>query len=96
MRATAIANVNIALVKYWGKRDPVLRLPQNGSLSVTLDGLYAETTVTFGEGRSVAEGRRAGGGCKSWCRRSPESAVFLLARERLVIIRAEGASGLTG
>ncbi len=32
----------------------------------------------------------------SLCRRSPESAVFLLARERLVIIRAEGVSGLTG
>lgn len=30
------------------------------------------------------------------CRRSPETAVFWLARDRLVIIRAEGASGLAG
>jgi hypothetical protein len=30
------------------------------------------------------------------CRRSPEPAGFFLAREILVIIRAEGASGLTG
>jgi len=29
------------------------------------------------------------------CRRSPKPAVFLLAREGLIIIRAEGASGLT-
>jgi hypothetical protein len=32
----------------------------------------------------------------SECRRSPETAVFFLARESLVIIRAEGAAGLTG
>jgi Domain of unknown function (DUF3825) len=30
-----------------------------------------------------------------WCRRSPESAVLILAKENLVIIRAEGAAGLT-
>ena len=30
------------------------------------------------------------------CRRSPEPAVFWLARDSLVIIGAEGASGLTG
>jgi diphosphomevalonate decarboxylase len=43
--ATARANANIALVKYWGKRNERLRLPQNGSLSLTLDGLGCETTV---------------------------------------------------
>ncbi len=46
--ATAYANTNIALVKYWGKRDDALRLPRNGSLSLTLEGLGAETTVRFG------------------------------------------------
>ncbi len=30
------------------------------------------------------------------CRRSPETAVFSLAKGPLVIIRAEGASGLRG
>ena len=32
----AYAPSNIALIKYWGKRDPVLNLPHNGSLSISL------------------------------------------------------------
>jgi diphosphomevalonate decarboxylase len=51
MRATAIANANIALVKYWGKRDPALNLPESGSISLTLKGLETTTTVSFGESR---------------------------------------------
>ncbi len=47
MKSTAIANANIALVKYWGKRDTKLILPQNGSISVTCDGLSTITTVEF-------------------------------------------------
>lgn len=43
----AKANVNIALIKYWGKRDEELILPMNSSLSLTLDGLYTETMLTF-------------------------------------------------
>ncbi|CEH16181.1 Mevalonate pyrophosphate decarboxylase [Ceraceosorus bombacis] len=35
--ATASAPVNIAVVKYWGKKDTKLILPTNDSLSVTLD-----------------------------------------------------------
>ncbi|GAA5935548.1 diphosphomevalonate decarboxylase MVD1 [Sporobolomyces koalae] len=35
--ATCTAPVNIAVVKYWGKRDTALILPTNSSLSVTLD-----------------------------------------------------------
>jgi diphosphomevalonate decarboxylase len=46
--ATARANVNVALVKYWGKRDPVLNLPATGSISLTLDGLGVEAAVDFG------------------------------------------------
>lgn len=34
---TASAPVNIAVIKYWGKRDVSLNLPTNSSLSVTLD-----------------------------------------------------------
>lgn len=45
--ATARAASNIALVKYWGKRDPALNLPHNGSLSMTLDGMHTTTTVTW-------------------------------------------------
>lgn len=49
MKASAEACANIALVKYWGKRDAALNLPAAGSLSLTLDGLVTRTTVTFGE-----------------------------------------------
>lgn len=49
MRATAKAHTNIALIKYWGKRNEELILPTNSSLSITLDGLYTETTVQFDE-----------------------------------------------
>ncbi len=45
--ATARANANIAFIKYWGNADDSLRLPVNGSLSMNLDGLYAETRVTW-------------------------------------------------
>jgi diphosphomevalonate decarboxylase len=44
---TARAGANIALVKYWGKRDLALNLPARGSLSLTLDGLITKTTVEF-------------------------------------------------
>ncbi|KAJ3414591.1 diphosphomevalonate decarboxylase [Chytridiales sp. JEL 0842] len=44
---TCSAPVNIAVIKYWGKRDPALLLPTNPSLSVTLsqDDLQSRTTV---------------------------------------------------
>ncbi|MEE8409027.1 MAG: diphosphomevalonate decarboxylase [Myxococcota bacterium] len=47
-KATARAHTNIALVKYWGKRDEALNLPAVGSISATLGELYTETTVTWG------------------------------------------------
>jgi len=45
---TARANVNVALIKYWGKRDPALNLPATGSISLTIDGLRVETSCAFG------------------------------------------------
>jgi len=45
--ASAVASPNIALIKYWGNRDQSLRLPANGSISMTLGGLETHTTVTF-------------------------------------------------
>ncbi len=43
------ANVNIALAKYWGKRDIELNLPTNSSLSISLPGLGTETTIQWFE-----------------------------------------------
>lgn len=48
MKATALAHPNIALVKYWGKRDDALILPHQSSLSLTLSPLSVTTTVEFG------------------------------------------------
>jgi diphosphomevalonate decarboxylase len=45
--ATAIAHPNIALAKYWGKRDDGVNQPAVPSLSVTLAGMATTTTVTF-------------------------------------------------
>lgn len=50
MRATIEATPNIALVKYWGKRDANLILPTNSSISATMDfTLTTRTTVVFGD-----------------------------------------------
>jgi diphosphomevalonate decarboxylase len=55
MKATAIANSNIALVKYWGKRNSDLILPYNSSVSMTLNNLNTKTTVEFSKKYSKNE-----------------------------------------
>lgn len=50
MKAIAKAHTNIALIKYWGKRDETLILPTNSSLSITLDQFYTETAVEYSRG----------------------------------------------
>ena len=45
MQATARAQPNIALIKYWGKRDTHRNLPAVGSISMTLADLYTRTQV---------------------------------------------------
>lgn len=47
MQARARARANIALVKYWGKANSRLKIPAVGSISITLDGLWSDTTVRF-------------------------------------------------
>ncbi|MCB0297776.1 MAG: diphosphomevalonate decarboxylase, partial [Calditrichaeota bacterium] len=47
MKKTALAHANIALVKYWGKRDAALNLPAVGSISMTLEALSTHTSVDF-------------------------------------------------
>lgn len=46
---TAKAHTNIALIKYWGKKDKTLNLPTTSSLSLTLNEFYTETMVTAGK-----------------------------------------------
>lgn len=43
------APVNIALSKYWGKRNVDLNLPTNSSLSIALPGLGTETSIQWKE-----------------------------------------------
>ncbi|MDO5090459.1 MAG: diphosphomevalonate decarboxylase [Cardiobacteriaceae bacterium] len=42
----AYAPSNIALIKYWGKRNPALNLPHNSSLSISLADHGTHTTLT--------------------------------------------------
>lgn len=47
MKATAKAPANIAFVKYWGKSNNVLTLPNNASISMNLSDLFTVTTIEF-------------------------------------------------
>jgi len=51
--AVATANANVALAKYWGKRDESLNLPYTGSISITLAGLTTTARVRFGAARVI-------------------------------------------
>ena len=61
VQAEATARANIALIKYWGKRQrhgnggAALNLPAVGSLSITLDGLSTRTRIRLDE--SLAQDR---------------------------------------
>uniref|UniRef100_G3TRJ5 Diphosphomevalonate decarboxylase n=1 Tax=Loxodonta africana TaxID=9785 RepID=G3TRJ5_LOXAF len=54
---TCTAPVNIAVIKYWGKRDEELVLPLNSSLSVTLHQDQAKTTTTAAISKDFKEDR---------------------------------------
>ncbi|NNM58926.1 MAG: diphosphomevalonate decarboxylase [Legionellales bacterium] len=45
--STVFAPINIALCKYWGKRDQVLNLPVTSSLSIALPSLGTRTQVSL-------------------------------------------------
>lgn len=54
---TCTAPVNIAVIKYWGKRNEELILPINSSLSVTLHQDQLKTTTTVATSRYFQEDR---------------------------------------
>jgi diphosphomevalonate decarboxylase len=61
MKATAIAPANIAFIKYWGKKNDVLRLPLNSSISMNLSGATTTTTIEFLENTKADEVTLVGG-----------------------------------
>jgi len=85
MKGTARAHPNIALVKYWGKRDAARILPHQSSFSVTLAPLEVTTTVQLGVAAGEVElnGRPAVG-------RERERVLGLLAEVEAEAGRALG------
>ncbi len=65
MKATAIAPSNIAFTKYWGKKDEILRLPENGSVSMCLSNLLTTTTIEFSPAFAQDEITINGGGVET-------------------------------
>jgi len=69
MKGTAVARANIAFIKYWGNLNDDLRLPMNGSISMTLDRLRTVTTVEFSpalaEDRIEIDGEEPSPGAKA-------------------------------
>ncbi|KAK1330358.1 hypothetical protein QTO34_010547 [Cnephaeus nilssonii] len=57
LAVTCTAPVNIAVIKYWGKRDEELILPINSSLSVTLHQDQLKTTTTAVVSKDFTEDR---------------------------------------
>ncbi|MBI2315046.1 diphosphomevalonate decarboxylase [Candidatus Daviesbacteria bacterium] len=61
-KATAVGPSNIAFTKYWGRKDEILRLPENGSVSMNLSNLLTTTTVAFSDSLTSDEITINGGG----------------------------------
>ncbi|OVA06000.1 Diphosphomevalonate decarboxylase [Macleaya cordata] len=57
LMVTARSPTNIAVIKYWGKRDETLILPINDSISVTLDPEHLCTTTTVAVSPKFEEDR---------------------------------------
>ena len=46
-RSTVKSYANIAIIKYWGKKDPIKMIPATSSISLTLENLFTETEISF-------------------------------------------------
>ena len=80
--ATASANTNIALIKYWGKADESLMIPTTSSLSLTLDETWTTTTVSFDGGNGDADAVRINGSAPSGTALTRVTRFLDLVRER--------------
>lgn len=47
MKSTAVAPSNIAFIKYWGRKDPKINLPNSATVSMNMSNLLTTTTVEF-------------------------------------------------
>eukprot|EP01128_Nolandella_sp_AFSM9_P012241 TRINITY_DN9089_c0_g1_i1.p1 TRINITY_DN9089_c0_g1~~TRINITY_DN9089_c0_g1_i1.p1 ORF type:complete len:398 (-),score=91.53 TRINITY_DN9089_c0_g1_i1:223-1416(-) len=81
LTATCSAPVNIAVLKYWGKRDPALLLPINDSLSVTLHQEDLKTTTSAAASASFKTDRL-------WLNGVEESVASVRIQNVLKAIRA--------
>ena len=91
-RATASANSNIALIKYWGKTDEALHLPTTSSLSLTLDDTWTTTTVSFDGGADGEDLVTINGAVAQGRARERVHRFLSLVRERAGLGAHEAAS----
>ena len=104
-RAEAFAPANIALVKYWGKRDAELNLPVTGSLSLSLGGLGSHTELRPAardafilDGERLADGHPLAERGRSFLDlfRTPECPGFAVATRNTIPTAAGLASSASG
>ncbi|CAI7729603.1 unnamed protein product [Closterium sp. NIES-53] len=105
---TARAPSNIAVIKYWGKRDEARVLPLNGSVSVTLhvDQLAAETTVAVSpsftadrlwlNGKEVAMSSHRYGNCLAALRARASTTLWRLPAPHAIQQGSGDAQGAQG
>lgn len=46
-RSIVKSYANIAIIKYWGKKDSIKMIPATSSISLTLENLFTETEISF-------------------------------------------------
>ena len=76
---TAEVPSNIALIKYWGKRDAAQQWPENDSLSMTLDSARTHTSAQIAASGSDVIRRADGQGVVTAYTSSSDKAVRHLA-----------------
>jgi len=90
---TTTAPVNIAVLKYWGKRDEALLLPLHTSLSATLDMADLKTTTTADASTDFPEDELWLNGKKESVSNQRVQNVFQEIRKRLVPIVTKDSKG---